>query len=239
MGSMTDEQTADWFKTSPMMTRVCERLGWTLDDILDGDPITGKCRHPIAKKLIDGTPVAITVGCAAPDGPLHTLEEGGSTSTLHAELASAEGGTLSLVIFGCATCPMFMGKLPAVMSAARPWITAKKLSAVMLYIREAHPTDGWSNGDDSPLPKIAQTHTMADRRAAAARFAESAKEQMEGVPIWLDDPSTNALDLAYEAPPARLVVLDKELNVVYATGQAPLQYDVDGFAAFLERAFAS
>ena len=58
--------------------------------------------------------------------------------------------------------------------------------------------------------------------------------QYRGVPMLVDDPTTNALDIAYEAPPERLVVLDEQLNVVFASGQGPFQYSVPKLAAFVK-----
>jgi hypothetical protein len=190
-------------------------------------------RHPIAKKLMGGIPLAIYAGCDAPDGAIHGLE--GEESTLHTIIKKkGDDAPLTLLMFGSQTCPMFMGKLLPACDIIRSHVDSGKLNAFMVYIREAHPTDGWANGADSPFPKIKQTHTMPDRLAAFKAFAKSTQSTLpQGMSIWFDDPTANALDLAYEAPPARLVLVDPQLKVVFSTGQAPLQYDLKKFGAFL------
>mmetsp|Transcript_26724 Transcript_26724/g.32440 ORF Transcript_26724/g.32440 Transcript_26724/m.32440 type:complete len:272 (+) Transcript_26724:371-1186(+) len=230
-GSMSDEQTVAWFKAGMggddehMLQKAMKRCGITLEDIWDG--------HPIARKLVEGTPLAITTGCDAPDGALLTLE--GATTTLHESLkASFNSADLALVIFGSTTCPMFMGKLQSLLGHIRPFIDAGKLGAVSVYIREAHPDDGWSPGDGPFLHVAQQTRQIEDRLKVAREFLEvHSKGLLTDIPFFVDDPTTNALDIAYEAPPARLVVVDKSLKVVFATGQGPNQYDVDSLGAFL------
>ena len=62
-----------------------------------------------------------------------------------------------------------MAKLPAVVSAARPYIDAGSLAMFLVYIREAHPVDGWH----MPTPDgvcYKQPKTLAERgRVASAR----------------------------------------------------------------------
>ena len=53
------------------------------------------------------------------------------------------------------------------------------------------------------------------------------------MPLLVDDPTTNALDRAYEAPPERLVAI-KAGRVVFASGQGPFQYSTKALGIFLE-----
>ena len=225
----------EWFLHSDMMKRVTERTGMSVEEIVDGDPITGKCRHPIAKKLMDSAPLDIRNGVKAPDGPIFRLD--GTEGTLHGVIAEQRGdrgegkaARMTLLIFGSQTCPMFMGKLPEVVEVVRPMMAKGILTVLLVYIREAHPTDGWDNGASSPLPKLKQTHTRDARMAAAKLFCETAGGLLEGITVLVDDATTNALDVAYEAPPARLVLLDDGNRVAHCTGQAPLQFNLKKFA---------
>ena len=200
-----------------------------------GNPVTGKCRHPVGKKLVDGVELDIKKGVKGPNGTVFTIE--GTERTLHQIIEHERGdrgegkaAKMTLLILGSQTCPTFMEKLPEVMKIVKPLVEKGLLSVLLIYIREAHPTDGWDNDEDSPLPKLAQTHTMEARMAAAKQFRDSAARLLEGVTLLVDDPNTNALDVAYEAAPTRLVLLDDGNRVAHCTGQAPLQYDLKKFA---------
>ena len=115
----------------------------------------------------------------------------------------------------------------------RPYLDAGSLSLFLVYIREAHPEGGWAIPAADGIC-YRQPKTLASRLAVAAKFAEHQSEWCAGVPMLVDDPTTNALDIAYEAPPERLVVLDEQLNVVFASGQGPFQYSVPKLAAFVK-----
>lgn len=56
------------------------------------------------------------------------------------------------------------------------------------------------------------------------------------VPFFVDDPMTDALAKAYEASPTRLVLVNMQHKVVFATGQAPLQFNLGELARFLYHA---
>merc|ERR1711988_136994 len=189
--------------------------------------------HPIGRKLVQGEPLTITVGCSAPDGPVHLLDL--STSTLHTKIQEHfNTAQLTLLMFGSFTCPMYYGKIPAMVAIAQPYINAGQLSALVVYVREGHPADGWTLGNESSHGQhmFKQARTLEDRVSAAKAFAEARKDVLGAIPVLVDDPTTNCLDVAYEAPPCRLVVVTKELKVVYATGCGPLAFDVDGCGEF-------
>lgn len=106
------------------------------------------------------------------------------------------------------------------------------LAMLNVYIREAHPTDEWClEQNDKINICLAQTKTLEQRLAAAKEFKAYPffkGTPAEHIPLLVDDPETKALDLAYEAVPERLVVLDSEFKVVYRSGQGPFQYDQAG-----------
>ena len=108
----------------------------------------------------------------------------------------------------------------------------KSLALVLVYIREAHPKDGWSIEAGNGKCYM-QTRQLDDRLEVARDFIEG-MPCAEGLPLVVDDPTTNALDRAYEAPPERLIVVDSAMHVVFASGQGPFQYDIGTLGSFLK-----
>jgi len=112
------------------------------------------------------------------------------------------------------------------------------LAMVNVYIREAHPTDEWSlEMNDRAQICVAQTKTLKERLDAAISFHSFPGFKgtaAEDIPLVVDDPATRALDHAYEAVPERLVLVDKDFNVVFRSGQGPWQYDQAGMLAAVE-----
>merc|ERR1712232_1417729 len=70
-----------------------------------------------------------------------------------------------------------------------------------------------------------QTTTLEERLAVARRFQALIAASPAGAPprMLVDDPATNALDIAYEALPERLVLLSADGCVRFCTGQGPYQ----------------
>jgi len=135
-------------------------------------------------------------------------------------------------------------KLPILADLCEPFIAKGLLKVVNVYIREAHPTDGWeldSNQSGKTMKAafgtkqnicVKQTHQLADRIAVATAFLNGITGAAKRIPLVVDDPATNALDLAYDAPPERIVVVQGK-KVIFYSGQGPFQYSLKSLAAFL------
>eukprot|EP00656_Telonema_subtile_P019718 TRINITY_DN2092_c0_g1_i2.p2 TRINITY_DN2092_c0_g1~~TRINITY_DN2092_c0_g1_i2.p2 ORF type:complete len:142 (-),score=33.52 TRINITY_DN2092_c0_g1_i2:275-700(-) len=138
-----------------------------------------------------------------------------------------------------------MVKLPKLASLIEPFCTAGTLQVVNLYIREAHPSDGWELEENTSGAvmehgfgtareiSIRQTTSLEERLAVAANFQQSITGAAAEIPLFVDDPSTNLLDIAYEAPPERLVAVDQQDRVSFCSGQGPFQYSLSALEAFL------
>jgi hypothetical protein len=137
-------------------------------------------------------------------------------------------------------------KFPKLLKLVEPYLCAGTLRMANLYIREAHPVDGWeikANASGAVATaafgvqekiSVIQTRTLEDRLAVANRFqAAISSNGLCEVPMFVDDPATNALDVAYEAVPERLVLLDARGNVLFCTGQGPYQYSLIRLRDFL------
>ena len=113
------------------------------------------------------------------------------------------------------------------------------VSLLNIYIREAHAIDGNFVLDSNTEKGICykQPRSLRERFAVAKKYYETklVGTNAATVPMYIDDPVTNAVDLAYEAGPERLVVINVEkMTIEYFSGQGPFQYDVESLKTFLE-----
>lgn len=102
---------------------------------------------------------------------------------------------------------------------------------LMIYIREAHPVDGWWLGKGW-LGKLVQRYAPSvalqiydpqtiDERRKVAGECEQALDY--GVHTYVDD-MDDAVNQAYAASPARLYLIGMDGKVVYAGGLGPLGF---------------
>jgi hypothetical protein len=94
-----------------------------------------------------------------------------------------------------------------------------RVQFLVIYIREAHPSDGWR----IPVPgqpKLADPTTIEERRAAAGQCEAAA---LHGIPT-LVDAMDDAVMEAYAAWPDRLYLIGLDGRVVYAGGRGPFGF---------------
>ena len=130
----------------------------------------------------------------------------------------------------------------------QPLIKANKLQLINVYIREAHPTDGWrlDENDSGSVGQAAlgmkrkicytQTRTLEERISVATDFMEASRSgglDLDQVKIVVDDPVTEELNIKYEAAPEKLVYVANG-KVLFATGQGPYQYSLKKLESFLK-----
>lgn len=103
-----------------------------------------------------------------------------------------------------------------------------RVQFLMIYIREAHPKDGWWLGGGLKgwlvkqfAPKSAtdinDPRTIEERRKVAGQCQETLKY---GIRTYVDE-MDDAVSKAYAAKPTRLYLVDREGRVVYAGGLGP------------------
>ncbi len=108
----------------------------------------------------------------------------------------------------------------------------EQVQFLLIYIREAHPIDGWWLGKGLPglLLKMSGSkaamdvydpQTIAERRAVAGR-CESALQY--GIRTYVDE-MDDAVNEAYAANPTRLYLVGLDGRVVYAGGPGPFGFD--------------
>jgi Iodothyronine deiodinase len=90
-----------------------------------------------------------------------------------------------------------------------------------IYIREAHPTDGWHmESNDRAGVKFAQPTTKEERQAIAAQCCTTLKMSVPLLVDGLDD----AVGQAYSGMPDRLYLIDKYGRVAYKGGRGPFGF---------------
>lgn len=89
---------------------------------------------------------------------------------------------------------------------------------VVIYIREAHPTDGWDIGSEN---RLSDPRTIQERRRAAGQCHEALQY---GIKTYVDEIADPVMT-AYAAWPERLYLIDQTGHVAYAGGLGPWGFD--------------
>ncbi len=88
-----------------------------------------------------------------------------------------------------------------------------KVQFILVYTREAHPTDGWYMGDHD-----IRNHQSMDERREVAGMCEVALQH--GIKTYVDE-MDDAVAEAYASLPDRLYLVGLEGKVVYAGARGP------------------
>ena len=88
-----------------------------------------------------------------------------------------------------------------------------RVEFLVIYIREAHPTDGWHMGDHD----IRDPQTLEERREVAGQCETALRY---GIRTYVDE-MDDAVMKAYAAWPDRLYLVDLDGRVFYAGGRGP------------------
>ena len=94
----------------------------------------------------------------------------------------------------------------------------------LVYVREAHPSDGWQVDSNVENNIIFRQHQSFDEREQVANTCSM--DLNITIPILIEG-MDNAIDEAYGAAPERLYVVGVDGTVVYQGGAGPHFFDVD------------
>ena len=172
-------------------------------------------------------PDTLKVGDAAPDFRLKTID-----GSAEVQLSSYRGKQAVVLVFGSYTCPPFrehVGALEALFDRHRD-----RVAFHMIYIKEAHPTDGWVMARNKQLGiEIKDASTLEERATAAQTACTTLKIKL---PCLLDG-MDNAANHAYAAWPDRIYIvdIDGKIAVMGATGPAGFAPSVAAAQGWLER----
>ncbi len=96
-----------------------------------------------------------------------------------------------------------------------------EVSFFVVYIQEAHTTDGWQLPENEREGVVYEQPVTAGEREA---LAGACAEQLEiSIPTLIDE-MTNEVDRAYAALPDRLYLIDAEGRVAYRSGPGPMGF---------------
>ncbi len=91
-----------------------------------------------------------------------------------------------------------------------------RVQFILVYTREAHPTDGWYMGDHD----IRDHQSMEERREVAG-MCEVALQY--GIKTYVDE-MDDAVSKSYASMPDRLYLIGIDGSVVYAGGKGPFGF---------------
>lgn len=150
----------------------------------------------------------------APDFELRPLDGGAPV-----RLSDRIGKRPVVLVFGNFTCGPFRSMYSTVEAVrARQQEHADFL---LVYVREAHPTDGWAmKSNEKAGVAVAQPTTLTERQAVATQCAAKLKPTM---PLLVDDVN-DAVGNAWSGMPARLYIVDTQGRIAYKSGRGPFGF---------------
>lgn len=149
--------------------------------------------------------------------PLFELRKVDGDGTIR--LKSLQGDKPIVLVFGNFTCGPFRAFYPAVDRLYEKY--KDHAHFVMVYVREAHPEDGWKMQANSRVGvSVTQPQSFAERMQVAGQFCERLKPNM---PVVVDDVN-DPMGHAYSGMPARLYVISPSGTVVFKSGRGPFGF---------------
>src|ERR1700674_2830167 len=96
-----------------------------------------------------------------------------------------------------------------------------RVAFLAIYVREAHPTDGWRmESNDKVGISILQPTVKSDRLAVAKTCCSTLELSM---PLLVDE-MNDQVGKAYSGMPDRMYLIDKEGRVAYKGGRGPFGF---------------
>jgi hypothetical protein len=154
------------------------------------------------------------VGESAPDFTLRTVD-GKEEITLAQQI----GVKPVVLIFGNFTCGPFRGQAGNVEKLYQRY--KDKANFVMVYVREAHPTDGWSMESNSRVGVSLRQPRSYDERVGVAQTCS--KTLGLGMPMLVDT-MKDEVGARYSGMPSRLYLIDRLGAVTYKSGRGPFGF---------------
>lgn len=181
-------------------------------------PVDGPSRNVLLRGLIGGEIGSLkegpNVGETAPDFDLKTHDGKGSV-----HLADLLGKQPIVLVFGNFTCPPFRSRYSGVEAVYRRF--SHEATFLSIYVREAHPENGWKMEVNSRLGiEVIQPKTYSERVSVATQCHGLLNYTMPLLVDEIDDRTGNA----YSGMPARMYVIDPRGKVVYKGGRGPFGF---------------
>jgi thiol-disulfide isomerase/thioredoxin len=155
-------------------------------------------------------------GSEAPDFTLKTVD-GKEAITL----SKLVGPKPVVLVFGNFTCGPFRAFYPEVEAVHQRF--KDDATFIMVYVREAHPSNGWAMESNTRAGvAVKQPTTFVERVEVCNQFCQKLKPSMPVVVDEINDPVNNA----YSGVPSRLYVIDKKGKVAFKNGRGPFGFRV-------------
>jgi hypothetical protein len=154
------------------------------------------------------------VGTPAPDFTLKTVDDSQEIT-----LSKLVGPKPVVLVFGNFTCGPFRSQAGNVEKLYRRY--KDRATFVMVYVREAHPIDGWRmESNDRVEVSIAQPRSDAER----IRVAQTCSKRLNlGMPMLVDTIG-DTVGARYSGMPSRLYLIDHRGRVAYRSGRGPFGF---------------
>ena len=135
------------------------------------------------------------------------------------DLSDMIGDKPLVLVFGNFTCGPFRAFYPAVDRLYEKY--RDRANFLMVYVREAHPSDGWKMESNTKLGvEVSQPKSFDERIGVANQFCTKLNPKMPVVVDELSDPAGHA----YSGMPARLYVIDTQGKVAFKSGRGPFGF---------------
>jgi hypothetical protein len=202
-GSAVDPRQS-FLRTALEMRRgTAEDSPLTLADVMS-DPGIRDLRAP---KLAPGQ-VAFDFDLRRFDDPQETVR-----------LSEFKGTKPVALVFGSYTCPPFRVQLKMLDELYRRH--SDDAAFFMIYIREAHPEEGWVLKRNRTVGISIHDPTSFEDRAAIARSCVA--RMGVALPVLVDEPD-NEVARHYGGWPIRLYLIDRDGRVAYQGGEGPFGF---------------
>jgi hypothetical protein len=153
-------------------------------------------------------------GDRAPDFTLKTPDGKESVS-----LSKLIGEKPVVLCLGNFTCGPFRSLYPDVEAVYRR--NKDRANFLMVYVREAHPTDGWKMDSNGRMGVSVKQPTSYPERVEVCELFR--KKLTPDIPVVVDD-INDPVGTAYSGMPARLYVIDAKGRVAYKSGRGPFGF---------------
>ena len=121
-----------------------------------------------------------------------------------------------MLIFGNFTCGPFRSQAGNFEKLHRRY--ADRADFLMVYVREAHPTDGWRMESNDRVGVTTAQPSTYDERAAVAQHC--GKLLGLGFPLLVDT-IDDAVGARYSGMPGRFYIIDREGRIAFKNGRGP------------------
>ncbi len=124
-----------------------------------------------------------------------------------------------VLVFGNFTCGPFRAQAGNIEKLYHRY--KDRATFVMVYVREAHPTDGWRMDSNERVGVVLPQPTTYEERVAVAKRCD--KQMNLGFPLLVDT-MDDAVGGFYSGMPSRLYLIDREGKIAFKNGRGPFGF---------------